>query len=111
MASAFAFGNSSASEELNIKFEEWLSQKLKSTNNDKDADVSIFISYIVSTLSEEDNSEEEKFDAIRPILQELNEVKIELFEIFNTESSNFLDECMLIFYRVPLLTWKTCSTK
>jgi hypothetical protein len=75
MASAFSFGNSSASEEFTVKFEEWLSQKLKSTHNDKDVDVSIFTSYILSTLLEEDNTEEEKLNAIRPFLEELNEVK------------------------------------
>ena len=75
MASAFSFGNSSTSEEFTVKFEEWLCKKLKSTQTDTDVDVSIFTSYILSTLSEDDNTEEEKSDAIRPILEELNEVK------------------------------------
>ena len=74
MASAFSFGNTSTNDEFTVKFEEWLTKKLKSTNNDKEADVSIFTNYILSTLSEEDNSEEEKCDAMRPFLEELNEV-------------------------------------
>ena len=74
MAIAFSFGKSSTQDEFAVKFEEWLSKKLKSSSSDKEADVSIFTGYILSTLSEEDNTEEEKCDAMRPFLEEINQV-------------------------------------
>jgi hypothetical protein len=58
--------------ELAKKFQSWFVEKLNSTS--QDADSSIFIDYILSTLSTEDNTDEEKSEAILPFLQELNQV-------------------------------------
>ena len=64
MASSFG-----PDEELNSKFEKWLSDQLKESQ-----DVAIFSNFILSALNEEESEEEEKKEAIRPILQELNQV-------------------------------------
>lgn len=58
--------------ELAKKFESWFVEKLNSTNQDTDS--SVFINYILSTLNTEDNTDEEKAEAILPFLQELNQV-------------------------------------
>jgi hypothetical protein len=60
--------------DLNLKFENWITDKLKAENNYQDLDVSIFINFILSALTEDDNSDEEKLETIKPILQELNQV-------------------------------------
>ncbi len=60
--------------DLNAKFEKWVSDKLKLESNDQDLDVSIFTNFILSALTEEENSDEEKSETIKPILQELNQV-------------------------------------
>ena len=61
-------------DDLNTKFEKWVSDKLKLESNDQDLDVSIFTNFILSALTEEENSDEEKSETIKPILQELNQV-------------------------------------
>lgn len=64
------------SEELTTKFETWLQEKLTS-GVDQDtaaaADTTLITNYIVNMLSEEDTSNEEKSEAIRPLLEELNQ--------------------------------------
>ncbi len=66
-------------EEISLEklFETWLINKLKSSNKSieqEDQDLTLFTNFIQSALNEEDNSDEEKAEAIRPILQELNQV-------------------------------------
>ena len=61
-------------EQLHQKMESWLSDKLNGGEAAAAADVSTFINYIVSALGEEESSDEEKAEAIRPILQELIQV-------------------------------------
>lgn len=59
------------------EFSAWLCERLKSANNsaaDLDTSEHIFIDYIFTTLSDEENSNEEKRESIIPILQELNQV-------------------------------------
>lgn len=68
--------SSSNENELAKKFEAWLSETIESYTSGQDIDASVFINYILSTLSEEDNSDEEKSEAIQPFLQELNQVTI-----------------------------------
>ncbi len=65
-------------DDLNIKFEKWLSDKLKTESNDQELDVSIFTNFILSALTEDENSDEEKIETIKPILQELNQVNLKL---------------------------------
>ena len=60
-------------EQLVQQFEDWLDEQLKAKVSDQASEVSIFSNYISSSLSEEDTSEEEKREAIRPFLQELNQ--------------------------------------
>jgi hypothetical protein len=58
-------------------FSSWLCERLKSANNsaaDLDTSEHIFIDYILTTLSDEENSNEDKRESIIPILQELNQV-------------------------------------
>ena len=67
-------------EELVKKFEEWLNEKLRSKNPDQSNDFGLFINYISSTLVEEENTDEEKRETIRPFIQELNQVRFILFD-------------------------------
>ena len=67
------------SEELTSKFETWLQEKLTSSvDQDAAADTTLITNYIVNMLSEEDTSNEEKSEAIRPLLEELNQVRSSL---------------------------------
>lgn len=61
-----------AQDELCNRFETWFVEKIK--NVDQNADIGIFIKYILTTLSADDISDEEKTEAILPFLQELNQV-------------------------------------
>jgi hypothetical protein len=70
MASSLSMSNN----EFIQKYETWLNEKLKSKVNDPDLDINVFSNYILSTLSDDESSIEEKSDAIRPFLQELNQV-------------------------------------
>ena len=63
------------SEELTKKFETWLQDKLTSgIDQGAAADTTLITNYIVNMLSEEDTSNEDKCEAIRPLLEELNQV-------------------------------------
>ena len=70
MASAYAI-----SEELTQKFESWLQEKLAGASDQgAAADTSLITNYIVNMLTEDETSNEEKSEAIRPLLDELNQV-------------------------------------
>lgn len=59
-------------DELCSRFETWLVEKIKDV--DQNADVGIFVKYILTTLSADDITDEEKTEAILPFLEELNQV-------------------------------------
>jgi hypothetical protein len=61
-------------QELVNCYEQWLSATLKSKNTEQSDDIDLFVTYISSALVEEDNSDEEKRETIRPFLLELNYV-------------------------------------
>ena len=71
---SFSFGIATSDDDFAKMYEQWLCDKLKSFSADPDADVSVFSNYILSTLSEEENTDEEKSDAIKPFLEEINPV-------------------------------------
>ena len=81
---AMSFTDSAEQQLINEKMEAWLTDKL---NGGAAAaavvDVSAFTNYIVSALGEEENSDEEKMDSIRPIIQELNQVGVVLLGYSN----------------------------
>lgn len=75
---SFSFGIASE-DDFTKRYELWLCDKLKSFSADPDADVSVFSNYILSTLSEEDNTDEEKSEAIKPFMEEINPVRLYYF--------------------------------
>ncbi|RNA32980.1 hypothetical protein BpHYR1_037711 [Brachionus plicatilis] len=72
-------------DELSKQFETWFVERIKGA--DQNVDTGIFINYILTTLSTDDTSDEEKSEAILPFLQELNQKEI-------SDEENFLKEVM-----------------
>ena len=87
--------SSDCQEQLVAKFEKWLGEKLKSKLTDETADIDVFLSYFSSTMTEEDNTDDEKREAVRPFLQELNQKNV-----FNEEDT--LDEIITSWNKLKI---------
>lgn len=57
-------------------YEKWLKEKLVAIVGDPNAvDLSIVVNFILSTISDDETSMDDKCESIRPFLQELNQVE------------------------------------
>lgn len=65
---------SSINSDLMENYEKWLKEKLESSVNDPNSDLLVVLNFIISTVSDDETSDEEKKENIVPFLQELNQV-------------------------------------
>jgi hypothetical protein len=82
-----AMASADRKEQLTLRFEEWLDEKLRAENPDQASEISMFSSYISSSLADDDTSEEEKLETIRPFIQELNQVDMRIIIIREENNS------------------------
>lgn len=75
---------SSINSDLMENYEKWLKEKLESSVNDPNSDLLVVLNFIISTVSDDETSDEEKKESIVPFLQELNQVNhnIRLYSSF-----------------------------